>query len=204
MPLPVSTLVPTTVGYGLLILLSNLDVLLSYLVLSSEDLGLYSASSVFPKAILVVITPLLQMLFPMMLTVKADAPQFDFTIAKIGGVVLLLTSIGAGIIWLLSGWLCGGAWGLKLCEPGPMHVLLLSTLPLVLLRVLVTLQFARGHDLIALWLGIPVATYFFIIANSQRTVEAVAKGFTVFSAGACIFFLAICFLAARVRRPQIA
>src|SRR5262249_5964862 len=199
---PVSTLVPTTIGYCLLILLSNLDVVLSYLVLSSEDLGFYSASSVFPKAILVVITPFLQMLFPMMLIIKANAPQFDLTILKIGGVVFLLTSAAAGMIWLFSGWLCGGGWGLQLCQSDPLHMLLLSTLPLVVLRLLVLFQYARGHDLIALWLALPVAAYFFIIANSDRTVEAVARGFTTFSAGACIFFLAVCFLAAHAREPR--
>jgi O-antigen/teichoic acid export membrane protein len=202
--LRIFTLVPTIAGYGMLILLSNLDVLFSYLLLGNVDIGLYSASSVFPKAILVVITPLQQMLLPMMVPDKANSSQFNLIIAKIGGIVLLLTSVGIGMLWLLSGAVCGGRWGLTLCQPATLHVLLLSALPLVLLRVLVSIQYARGRDMLMLWLALPSAAYLFIVANSARTIESLAQGFAVFSAGTCLFFLAICVLADHVLRNRAA
>ena len=70
------SLLPAATGYGLMVLVSNLDVLLGYFVLGDTELGIYSASSVFPKAALVVITPLLQMLIPAM--VGADPGKRPF------------------------------------------------------------------------------------------------------------------------------
>jgi hypothetical protein len=83
-------------------------------------------------------------------------------------------------------------------------VLLLSALPLVLLRVLVSIQYARGRDMLMLWLALPSAAYLFIVANSARTIESLAQGFAVFSAGTCLFFLAICVLADHVLRNRAA
>ena len=188
-PLPSpTTLLPAVLGYGLLIAVSNLDVLLSYFFLTDGDLAVYSASSVFPKAILVATTPLLQMLFPMMMGHPADRAT-RIIVRKSSGVVFALTVSGVAVFWLTSDWLCGGTWGLKLCQSPPLGILLLSVIPLALLRVFVLLQFARGRDWFTLWLIVPTMTYMVLAWMSVRSIATLAEGFAVFAAAVLVCLL---------------
>lgn len=174
-------LIPFILGYGLLILISNLDILLGYFLLSNVALGFYSASSVFPKAVLLVIMPLLQMLFPMLLRSRPSAQEFKKIAFKSGGIVLALSAAGAAMVWLLSPWICGGTFGLKLCQTPPLYVLLLSVMPLAGLRILVLLQSTRGHDWLALWMALPTVIYVFVAWYAPHTIDALALSFTGFA-----------------------
>lgn len=198
--LPLLSLLLASAGYGLMVLVSNLDVLFGYFVLNQTDLGVYSGSSVFPKAALVVITPLLQMLIPAMTGSDPSQGRFIFIAVRIGGVILMLSGLGSLFVWLLSPELCGSKVGLKLCEPPLLSVLLLSVVPLSLLRTLVMIEFARQRERLLLWLIIPALAYSFYIWNSTPTMEQLAFGFSVFSFAALIFFVGVCLLAQITRR----
>ena len=184
-------LLPFVAGYGLMIAVSNLDILLSYFLLSQEQVGIYSASSIFPKAILVVTMPLLQMLFPMLLSQQGSTRDFRVMLFKSVGVVAVLTALGTGLVWLASDWLCGGSWGLRNCQPGPLGVLLLSVIPLALLRILVLLQFTRGQDWLAIWLAVPTAAYVWLAWHSDRDIATVAWQFTGFAVVSLLFLLLV-------------
>jgi len=190
LPAAASLLAPVT-GYSLMIVVSNMDVLASYFLLSAHDLSIYSASSVFPKAILVVITPLLQMLFPMMVGVGALSRDVKVVIGKTVGITMILTLIGVFIIWLFSGWLCGGTWGLRLCEDAPLFTLLLSAVPVAMLRVLVMLQFARRRDMLTLWLAVPILLYIPFAWTSDHTIMGIAQGFAYASTTTLLLYLSI-------------
>lgn len=198
--LPLLALVPAATGYGLMVLVSNLDVLFGYFVLSQTDLGIYSGSSVFPKAALVVITPLLQMLIPTMTGSEPSQRPFNFVAARIGGVILALTAVGSALVWLLSPELCGSRFGLKLCEPPLLSILLLSVVPLSLLRTLVIIEFARGRERLLLWLIVPAAAYSLFVWNTAPDITQLAFGFSIFSVVAFAFFAGICLLAQISRR----
>jgi O-antigen/teichoic acid export membrane protein len=197
------TLVPAATGYGLTVLVSNLDVLFGYFVLGETDLGVYSASSVFPKAALVVITPLLQMLIPAMVGADPSKRSFIVVAARIGGVILALTAAGSTLVWLLSDHLCGSRFGLKLCEPPILGILLVSVVPLALLRTLVIIEFARGRERILLWLIVPAVAYGLFVWNSAPGMNELASGFSIFSIIAFAFFAAVCLLAQASRRRAL-
>jgi O-antigen/teichoic acid export membrane protein len=199
-PLPSpNALIPSIVGYGLLIAISNLDVLLTYFVLKHADVGIYSASSIFPKAMLVVTLPLVQILFPGMMGSTGSSSQEKSKFAfKSGLAMAVITTGGVVAIWLLSGFLCGGKWGVKLCAPNLLAPLLFSVVPLSLLRVLVLLQFARRRDWIASSLVLPTIAYFFVAGVSHWDANGLAKGFSIFSA-ACLMFLFCVHLVAEQR-----
>ena len=196
-------LLPFVAGYGLMIAVSNLDILLSYFLLSQEEVGIYSASSIFPKAILVVTMPLLQMLFPMLLSQQGSMRDFRVMLFKSVGVVAVLTALGTGLVLLVSDWLCGGSWGLRNCQPGPLDILLLSVVPLALLRILVLLQFTRGQDWLAIWLAIPTVLYVWVAWHSARDITTVAWQFAGFS-GAALVFLLLVQAVAEMLRPRLA
>jgi O-antigen/teichoic acid export membrane protein len=178
---------PVLIAYGLTIAVSNLDVLLSYFLLDGADLGTYSASSVFPKAIIVVIMPLLQMLFPIAIGTHLSGQQSHMILAKSGVVIIAVTLCGTIATWMLSGLLCGGTWGIKHCEAQTLDVLLWSVAPLVLLRAVVLLQFARGADWLAASLAVPMIGYLYVAWQVHPDYPALARTFTIFSFAALVF-----------------
>jgi O-antigen/teichoic acid export membrane protein len=197
-------LLPATVGYGLMVLVSNLDVLFGYFLLGETDLGIYSASSVLPKAALVVITPLLQMLIPSMIGGDPSKRPFVAVAGRIGGVILGLTASGSIFVWLLSDQLCGSRWGLKLCAPSLLDILLISVVPLSLLRTLVVIEFARGRELLLLWLIVPAIGYGLFVWQSAPTMSSLAVQFSLFSIAAALFFALVCVIAQVSRRRAFA
>ena len=190
-------LVPVVFGYVSLIVVSNLDVLLTYLLLKDDALGAYSASSVFPKGILVVVTPLLQMLYPMMVGRSETPRDIRRVFQKSVGVVLALSSVIAVGVFAFSGLLCGGTWGLKLCQPFPLDLLLISAVTLSVLRALVLYQSARGRDWIALSMLIPAAVYLWVALESDRDVATVAMEFAAFSGVLLLYYSGLTLLTER-------
>jgi O-antigen/teichoic acid export membrane protein len=193
-PLPILSLLPATLGYGLMVLVSNLDVIFSYLILGETDLGIYSGSSVFPKAALVVITPLLQMLIPMMITGRRIKGRIGI-VAKINGVIFAMTAAGSLMVWVLSDQLCGSRWGLQLCEPPVLDTLLLTVVPLALLRTLVVLEYAWGREMLMLWLAIPAVAFGVVAWLFPPTLSGLANGYAGFSMTAFLFFALVCLIA---------
>jgi hypothetical protein len=188
-PLPsLRALVPVVLGYGSLIVVSNMDVLLAYMLLKDSALGVYSASSVLPKGILVVVTPLLQMLYPMMVWHGKAPPNVGLIVQKSAGTIFLLSSAMALAVFGFSGLLCGGSWGLRLCQPFPLKYLLVATVMLSVLRALVLIQSARGRDWMALSLLVPAGAYLWIAEVSNHGVDTLATEFMVFSSVLLLYF----------------
>jgi O-antigen/teichoic acid export membrane protein len=181
-------LVPVVLGYGSLIVVSNMDVLLAYLLLRDSTLGVYSASSVLPKGILVVVTPLLQMLYPMMVWHDKATPNVRLIVQKSAGTIFLLSSAMALAVFGFSGLLCGGSWGLRLCQPFPLKYLLIATVMLSVLRALVLIQSARGRDWMAISLLVPAAAYLWMAEISNHGVETLATEFMVFAGVLVLYF----------------
>jgi O-antigen/teichoic acid export membrane protein len=181
-------LVPVVFGYVSLIVVSNLDVLLTYVLLKDDALGAYSASSVFPKGILVLVTPLLQMLYPMMVGRHAASLNIRRVFQKSVVVIFALSSVVALGIFGFSGLLCGGKWGLNLCQPFPLELLLISAVTLSVLRALVLYQSARGRDWMALSMLVPAIAYLWIALQSDRNVATVAMEFAAFSGFLLLFY----------------
>jgi O-antigen/teichoic acid export membrane protein len=181
-------ILPVVIGYGLMTAMTNLDVLVSYFALKETDLGIYSASSVFPKAILVIMTPVSQMLFPMMFQRGAERRDFLTIVAKICVTVLFASAAAAGATWLLSDYLCGGTFGLKLCSIPPLTALLVAAIPLALLRIAALFQLARGRDALLLFLVAPIAIYAYFVLKTPLDVDSLASSFAVFAYAGLAFF----------------
>lgn len=199
------TLLPVALGYGLLMVISNLDILLIYFLLSDQQIGVYSASSVFPKGILVLTMPVSQMLFAIMLDDHQATAVFRIAIRKTLWTILAVTTGISLVIWLSSPWLCGGSFGLKLCAPVPLHILLVSAVVLSVLRITVLLEFVRQRDWLILTLMIPATAYLLVAWRSKPGLDEFALQFTIFSVAALVFFTAIQWSAARWRhaaRPK--
>lgn len=196
------SLLPVALGYGLLILVSNVDILISYFLLRGSAIGIYSASSVFPKGILVATTPIVQMLFAVMMGDRATAGIFRATARKSIWVVAVLTVGASLVVWILSPWLCGGDVGLRLCATLPLHVLLLSTVLLSLLRLTVILEFVQQRDWVILSLAFPAVIYIAVAWYSRPGIDMLARQFTIFTGVTLVFFTIIQLAVGRRREAR--
>lgn len=172
---------PMALSYGGFIAISYLDILLGYIILAPEALGRYAATAILPKGILIATTPVLQVLFPVVLRSEAVPGRKLLLVLKALAFTILL--VGMAVLLLHAGtlWVCGGWIGLRLCQSTLFGPIAWSILPLCLLRVVVVAQFARGRDLHPLWL-IPFAGLFVMLSLIEPvTSERLASGFLVFS-----------------------
>jgi hypothetical protein len=182
---------PLLIGYGLTMGVAQLDIMVGYFVLPAPELSIYSASSVYPKAVLVVILPLLQVLFSMMVDDGKLHRDVHKLFIKSGVVIFALAGGGAGFFWFFSTLLCGGEWGLKYCDRPSQNVLLLSVVPLAMTRFFVLLQIARGRNYIAWWLVLPALVFLMLELSGHRQVDTLVREFTTFSGFAFVFMVCV-------------
>lgn len=198
----IGVFIPAILGYGLVMVVSNLDVVLGYLALNQEDLGIYSASVMLPKAMLVLTTPLLlQMLFPMIVGEQPTLSPLGVIIGKSEVATFLLVGAAIAFLWATSDAVCGGIWGMPLCQPKLLNILLVSVLPTALLRLLVFVEFAKGRAWKVKWLVLPTLLYVGFTFAMPRTIP-VAAGFAIFGSAAVCWRVLLELLARRRARLQ--
>ena len=176
---------PAILGYALLITVSNLDILVGYFILPSVGFGVYSASSILPKAILTVLMPLQQMLFPHML-VSGTSREAERRFRQKAALVVVGLAVAGGIFTAaVEPFACGASPGILLCQPALMNIMLLSVVPLALVRVLLLEDIVGHRPLRAYFLLVPLVGFAIWAKNSALGQE------TVMAWG----YLACCFMA---------
>ncbi|HZQ01774.1 MAG TPA: hypothetical protein VE999_12040 [Gemmataceae bacterium] len=150
---------PALFGYGLLVTVSNLDILVGYFALPSVSFGIYAASSILPKAILTVLLPLQQMLFPHMLSGRSNKQADQRFRRKAALVVIGLAVAGTLFTVLIEPLACGEAPGILLCRPSLMNIILLGVAPLALVRVLLLEDIVNHRPFRAFLLLIPLVGF---------------------------------------------
>lgn len=165
-------------AFGLFVLLAYLDVGLAYLKFTPEVLGRYSASNVIPKGIVTFALPILQVAFPAM-AAKRVSSRIDGTMVIKGVVATLLVAGGACLIaYLGEPLLCGGI-GIAGCTTPLMDMMLVAVVPLCMLRLAITTQFAlrarrQGPVLLAL-----IVLCALVLTTWATTPAQLATGYAV-------------------------
>lgn len=161
---------PGILGYGLLVTVSNLDILVGYFILPSVNFGIYSASSILPKAILTVIMPLQQMLFPHMVAGGPNQRDGQRFRQKTAFAVLGLAAVGTAATFVIEPFACGASPGILLCRPSLMNIILLGVVPLALVRLLLLDDIVSHRPFRAFYLLLPLIG--FSIWATQAAVGA--------------------------------
>jgi hypothetical protein len=192
-PVQARKLVQFAASFGLFSALVYLDVLLGYFFLERDALGIYAASSVLPKAIIVLSMPVGQVLFPVLISEESRDRVRPMSVAKGLVLTLFVSGAGTGLLVALSDLFCSGTYGVKLCDPGLMTLLALSAVPICLLRVFVMLQLAREVDLHPLLLAIPLAAYVaYLLGPGDYGVHAFAEAYVTFAWATLGFYALAC------------
>jgi O-antigen/teichoic acid export membrane protein len=137
--------VPFVIGYGMFVLINNIDVLIAYLVLSNDNLGIYAASSVLPKAIVTATQPVSQVMLPVVAGSEQTRTVGRIAMIKAFALCAVFGAAGAAILFLGRDVVCNTRLGLRSCSSPLVMILALAAIPLGMLRVLVVANLALGR-----------------------------------------------------------
>ena len=191
--LRIVSILPFAASYGVFVALSYLDILVAYLRLDEAQMGVYSASSVLPKAVLVATMPIMQMLFPILIGSR-DGHSFSRPMAWKAGIVAGSAALGGSLtLYLGDSILCAGSLGVRSCSTVAMDAMLPSVIGLCLLRMLVLVQFARGHDRHPMLLAIGAAAWLALVGTGAIGTQALALSYDKFILAALVVYGLACF-----------
>jgi len=184
----IARIAPLGVSYAIFTVLIYHDIVLAYLLLDTESLGVYSASSVLPKGIMMMAMPILQVFFPTVIGSKGSRMIIMYIVAKGFVATLTATLLVAAILHTASDLVCGSSYGLISCDPDLFNTMLFSIPPLAGLRVLVLYQVSKGHDFHPMLLAIPVLVLTYYSAGYDHSMSQLATNFMIFGYAAFVFY----------------
>jgi len=127
------------------VLFNNADIFLAYLILSPADLGIYTASSVLPKAIVTATQPVVQIILPVVISIQGEGEDTSQAVMKAIFAAFALGAAAFVVLWLGSDLACGSAHGIRFCTSPLMLLLAAAAVPLSVIRTLVTADVAHGR-----------------------------------------------------------
>lgn len=173
---------PGMMSYSALILTCNIDIIVAYFVLDSRMLGIYSASSVLTKAMLVLAFPLTHSVYPALLTSNQEGKSNDWIIFIKGlGVTSLIAAAVIASLYLFSGVVCSQKYGIVGCDMDVYHTLLIPPFFLFILIFLSLQSFSIGNDWLPMLLCIPTVIFVGISIAVVNDVRIMSISFAIFS-----------------------
>jgi O-antigen/teichoic acid export membrane protein len=127
------------------VLFNNTDIFLAYLILSPADLGVYTASSVLPKAIVTATQPVVQIILPVVISIQGEGEDTSQAVMKAIFAALALGAAAFVVLWAGSDLACGSPHGIRFCTAPLMLLLAAAAVPLSVVRTLVTADVAHGR-----------------------------------------------------------
>jgi O-antigen/teichoic acid export membrane protein len=179
-PLRIAPAVPFAAEYGIFVLVTNLDVLVAYLVLPNDMLGAYCASSLLPKAIVTATQPVSQVMLPVM---NVSVKEVHLRRAALIKAILTCAFLSAGAVAALGlggDLVCNDRFGIRFCSPGLLTALALAAIPLAVLRVLVVAGLALGSGRHVLLCAGALIAFAAIIVFCVRSPTELAVAYVIF------------------------
>jgi O-antigen/teichoic acid export membrane protein len=123
----------------------NADIFLAYLVLGPADLGVYTASSVLPKAIVTATQPVVQIILPVVIAIQGEGRDTSGAVRKAIAAAFTLGALAFCVLWGGSDLVCGAPYGIRYCASPLMLLLAAAAVPLSVTRTLITADVAHGR-----------------------------------------------------------
>jgi O-antigen/teichoic acid export membrane protein len=127
------------------VLFNNADIFLAYMILSPADLGVYTASSVLPKAIVTATQPVVQIILPVVISIQSEGEDTSQAVMKAIFAAFALGAAAFVVLWAGSDLACGSQHGIRFCTSPLMLLLAAAAVPLSVIRTLVTADVAHGR-----------------------------------------------------------
>jgi len=189
--LRLKTQVPFALGYSFAFIIAYSDIIIGYLIMDKVALGVYSASSVLPKGIYTLTMPIMQVMFPIIVSNEGEETRRE-TVRRALLMTLALTVMGGLVLWVGSNQICGGWFSLGSCESGTVALLAISIPAISLLRGLVLMQLAKGGEMHSLLLFFPLAVFVGYELTLGPGSFGLAGDFAVFTLATLVFYALAC------------
>jgi O-antigen/teichoic acid export membrane protein len=172
-------MLPLCAALAVIVVLTNADVLIAYLKLSSVALGAYSASAVLPKAIVTATQPVVQVILPVATTIRNDVAKVREAMFKAVGMTFALAACGAFALWLLSEQACGGRFGIKFCQPDLLTTLALAAIAISVIRTTAIADVLAGRKWRPYIAIAALAAFVALNAFGQVSAAALASSYSL-------------------------
>ncbi len=173
-------------SYGVYPVAAYLDILIAYFVLPSETLGAYTASSVLPKALLLAAAPIVQVMFPVLISDRAKSENHGLSLSK--GLLFTGGFTISGVVFfvVLDDLTCGGSIGIRNCASDLLFSLGVSSIALCLIRVLVLHKLAAGLYWHSVLLLVPAGWFVVTTLLTPQVPGVLAFNYAIFSVTALV------------------
>jgi O-antigen/teichoic acid export membrane protein len=188
-PPKLTEMVPFALGYALFSAAAHADIIVAYVALDPVHLGIYSASSVLPKGLLMATLPIIQLAFPLMVGRQVEARPGLGVILKGIALTGAVSVAGAAGIFLVSGPACSSSYGLAGCDPTTMIYGALAMISFGLLRFFVSIDYSVKRDWVPSLLAVPTVIFPAVIIGMPLTPETLALYFLIFSVATLLPYL---------------
>jgi O-antigen/teichoic acid export membrane protein len=174
-------------------LIMYIDVIFAYFVLTPDDLSVYTASSVLSKGLLLFTLPLTKVLYPVLASnnYAHNKNNSRHVVVKMVFLMSCISVSGVLILILFSEILTQGSISIKHINLDVYLSIVLSVIPLTLLRTLITISMANGNDKGPFILIIPLVSYAVYAGTKQHDILQFANDFVMFSFAIFIFYIII-------------
>jgi hypothetical protein len=192
-PPGIGDLVPFAIGYAIFAAAAHADIIVAYLKFAPYQLGVYSASSVLPKGILMLTLPIIQLAFPLMVGKHVDATPGFQVILKGFLLTGAVAMSGVMVTLLFREPICASQFGIATCDVPTMIYGALAMVPFALVRFLVSVDYSAHRDWVPSLLIIPLAVFVGVNSELSNDPAGLAMLFALFSLIALLLYPALRF-----------
>jgi O-antigen/teichoic acid export membrane protein len=183
MPLRLKRESPLIVSYSLFILLNNIDILLGYFLLSREDLGIYAASALLPKAIITATFAIAQVVLPVVTEQRAGGLSFRLSAIKGVAMAAVMGTLAAGLLWLLMPFIQRSSLAIRGLDLKLMSILAAAAIALSIVRVLIVIEIALKQYTIAFAQTAAIALFVLLCVTAHADLAQIVKLYLIISWG---------------------
>ena len=174
--------------YFLIFLLFNLDIILCYFFYEKEVLGIYSASSVLAKGVIVFFNPFMKIFIPFSMNLKKIKKKKINNIVSLYLFILFLI----GIFFLLFGeTYLNSDYKFKNTDDTLFKFITISIFPLSVFRIVAMQDFAKFRESKIFYLIIPIILYTTIVSIANFDIYNFSKSFVFLSFFVLIYYFII-------------
>ena len=180
-------------SFGFTGVILNLDIVLAYFCLSEVDLSIYTASAVLPKGILLASLPIIRILLPNVIDDNHVNQTSIINLIKSMILTFLLLSTGAVLLIFANDLFLNHKISIESANSYLIATMLISSVPLGMIRVLVSYELALDNDWHPLLLLVPVIIYVLFLFFNRLAIVEFARSYLIFSLVTFIYYFIICF-----------
>jgi len=171
--------------YGLFVFIMYLDNIVGYIALDRHYLGVYSAYCIIGKGVILLTLPIVQVSFPVIVEKNITKNIDSVSIIKSGIVTLMVSGITVLLIASFADIICSRLLGMTDYSKNIIIAVVISAIPLSLLRILIIFQLAKNYFKHTLFLFPVVVLQFILVYYFSYNLMYFAWSFSI----SCFFIL---------------